>query len=193
MIEAVGLSKHANDCLDHYRTRFEALFGDKCAKISDFDLEKALSMLKGLISYYGPLKTKAYIDLYLTLDDDWLQERGYPLEFLPKRINGLIVKQSSMVGGGGDIETRYVVALSESGRPVIDKNPHVMRDYKPVSYKAVPVSQWQELPYEERLQGIDYAAKGYDVGLWFAFWNVVETMEREPWVKGVVKKNGEEQ
>lgn len=185
MIEEVALSKNANAVLDHYRARFEELFGEKC-KVRDLD--HALRVIKSVIQDYGFEKTRGFIDRYFAQDDAWLRSKGYPIEFLPRSVNALIVGSAPKVETAfeSDLqETRYVVALTEkNGAPVIDKNPGILRGH--TKYKPVPIATWQELPYEERLQGM--YRKGHDVERWFNYWMVHEASSTEPWVKGVLKK-----
>ena len=109
-------------------------------------LERNLNVLKMLVQQYGLEKTKAYIDLYLTLDDEWLRDNGYPISVLPRRVNGLIVQSAeSRMGADGKL-LENVCGYAESGTPIVTDNDRpLVKGFVVVKYQ-----DWLKLTIDQR-------------------------------------------
>lgn len=92
---------------------------------------------------------------YLDLKDDYIANAGYPLKFLPSRINKILIEDSSEKE-----KKAYVIAYTYDGRdffaPVLDSDPN--RLLKTSQYlKPIEIGVWRRLtlqfPKKEKVGG----------------------------------------
>lgn len=170
MINSVDAQVKAGKLLDSYRQNFEARFSESPM----VDVGSAMEICKWLVHNVGYEKSLALLHAYFQLKDEWIEKMGYSLQWFKDNINKVII--SSGLRNKGDFPV-YVVAISESGRPVFSYNKFELKEYfhkgdSPYYYKPVLMSDWVKLSTEKKPQvkKEDLEAVGNDVGLWFLNW-----------------------
>ena len=114
--------RRVNALIEHYVSEFREIFGAS----AQTDDETAPSLLV-ILKKFGLEKSKELISGYLRLDDPWLAKKGFPLRFLKKEINSIIV-QNAKVNPSSDLKPWYLVGWTQSGIPVADRNPNALKN-----------------------------------------------------------------
>ena len=79
-------------------------------------------------------RAKELLAAYLGIEDDWIEEQGFPLGIFKKQINRVIVA----IGNTGQIPKEwFLVGHSESGVPVVSKNRNILLEtgFKPIPWE----------------------------------------------------------
>jgi len=116
-----------------YLKAFEKKWGSK--PVTTREDRDALRVVA--VKYAGA--SQALIEGYLDLDDDWLEGQGFPLKYLPSRINRIAIVKGDSSG------TKYVIGYSsESFTPVLDCDPRRLLN-TPYYFVPVDVGTWERL------------------------------------------------
>lgn len=160
------IGQRQDELIGHYIERFRLLFGDTPV-LEDEDVHIA----GWLVRQYPLPKAKAFVDLYLTLDNEWLKLQGRPLRLLRRQINAIIVNNQP-----GHKETpRFVVGFSEDGHPILTTDRDWLKGEKGF-YKPVLWEEWLKLPIRKKLNWpgvwrVGEAPIGYGrIEEWLALW-----------------------
>lgn len=159
---AVEINRKTNEILDHYQAEFLKLFGQKPAPFDDDDLVP----IRWAVQHFTSGDLKPLISKYLTLENDFLLEQGYPLRYFRRHINGVIVASGLRL----KFQPQYVVALSETGRPSCSTDPNYMG--KTYYYKPLLMDDWLKQSTDERLQFSkeQWQKVGMNVEEWIENW-----------------------
>ncbi len=96
MIE-VEIQKNVGDLCDLYRK----IFTEKYDEEPHLDLERAKGIFRWCLKSFGLEKTTRLLTAYFGMTNEWVQNKGYPLEFFKENINEIIVsmpKKKSLKG-----------------------------------------------------------------------------------------------
>jgi len=117
----VDLVDKTNALLKAYKEVFSETFKTN-PHISNDDEAAVRSLLKTIKIDKKDLKR--LIRGYFGLKDDWIKKQGYPLTLLPKKYNAIACNNASILNLSKDL---FVVARTESGAPVVSRDPNCMR------------------------------------------------------------------
>lgn len=148
----VELQKNTNKALDHYVVCYETKYGTKPLPFNSFDTTAIKDVLRSL----GLIKTINLLTVYFTLrgtgfskdgrEDDWFERRGHDLETFKKHLNYL----NSLSAHYNPNKTHWVVALTETGRPVVTYNKDALANQS--WFKPVPWNKWIKQSHREKAQ-----------------------------------------
>ena len=132
----VNQVRYRNELVETYREAFKARFENY--PILDNDV--IFPILDWAIETLTYQKTKDLIKAYLRMNDDWLAEQAFPLEFFKKQINKVIASSSKNIIKQGDL---YFVGKTISGVPIYSLDPKTL--------KSTIARDWEVMLWEEYL------------------------------------------
>lgn len=136
MLQTIDIQNKASLLFDQYKKLFKVRFGQEPV----LDVTESMDHCKWLVSNVGFDRAQFLLGTYFQLNDEWITKQGFGLSWFKNNLNKIICQfgnRGPVLGG-----SHYVVALTESGVPVVDKNPAVMGPG--FSFKPVPWNRWLE-------------------------------------------------
>lgn len=131
-LNTVDAQRRAGYIIDAYVRQFAARFQQR-PLISDEDKNAARSLAQKWNG--GKEAIIELIDGYFDLNDDWVKQRGFSLKLLEANFNAVMANRPQISSG----KKLFVVALSESGYPVVSHNPQGLTP----GFQVVNWDEWE--------------------------------------------------
>lgn len=126
MLEAVDVQTKAGKLLDLWSQLFHNRFGEKPI----VDISEMMEPFRWLATNFGYDKTVTLLPKYFQIQDDWIRNQGYSIQYFKNNLNKIIAMTGTSLSN-----EQYVVAMTECGAPVLNTNPSIMGTgfwFKPV-------------------------------------------------------------
>jgi hypothetical protein len=173
------IEKKAEELVTFYKDLIERRSGKKPPTPEYEDM----TTLRWLAQEYpNGQDAREIITQYLTIDDEWLKKQGYPLRLLKKYITAAILNTESQSQLPKQV---WVVAISQSGRPVTSHNQHAMKGH----FKYTPMlwDDWVKADILGKLQKPveKWQLAGNDVNQWIINWKHWDLLQNDDPFKGI--------
>jgi len=143
MLEKVTFLKHVEAFKDCFSLAFEKRFGAKPLLEPEDNVH-----FNWAIDKLGFEKASELIEIYFSIEDEWIKNQGFPISLFRKQINRVIASSGAL----NAIERPwYVVGFSENGFPILSRNPQSLKEEFP-KWKPLLWVSWLEQSKEGKFQ-----------------------------------------
>lgn len=150
-IQAVEIQDRAGKLVELYRKLWAKRFQDAPV----LDVSSSMESARFLIIKMGYERSQTLITNYMALEDDWILNQGFSLEWLKGNVNKVLVKTNQQQ----KVDAIYwVVGFSESLVPVLSKNQWEMgKEYwwKPMLFEEYKTKYPNGIKHEKNADSHD--------------------------------------